>query len=121
MDRSFVERQKQLLLEQKRGVAAQLERMTHEKGFDKDKVQTKWEDWGDKEEDNANEVADFQDNISLERNLEIALEKVDGALARIAQGSYGTCEKCGQQIEEARLAAYPEATRCMTDSAKPIE
>jgi len=35
------------------------------------------------------------------------------ALARIADGSYGACEDCGEDISEGRLEAIPEATRCV--------
>ena len=35
------------------------------------------------------------------------------ALGRIADGSYGTCKECGENIGQARLEAMPEATRCV--------
>lgn len=97
---------------------SQLETLTEEKRFDKNKVQVKWKDFGTKEEDSAVEVADYQDNISLERNLEESLEKIDKALKRIEEGKYGRCEKCGKEIEQARLKAYPEATLCLSCKSK---
>lgn len=33
------------------------------------------------------------------------------------QGSYGVCESCGGPIGEERLAAVPEATRCISCQA----
>ena len=36
------------------------------------------------------------------------------ALERIAQGEYGYCEDCGDEIAEARLALDPAATRCIS-------
>lgn len=33
------------------------------------------------------------------------------------QGSYGVCESCGGPIGDERLAAVPEATRCITCQA----
>jgi RNA polymerase-binding transcription factor DksA len=38
---------------------------------------------------------------------------VDLALARIADGSYGTCERCGEPIGAGRLAARPAARTCI--------
>jgi DnaK suppressor protein len=99
-------------------IVAQLETVTKEKSFNKDKVQTKWQDLGNKDEDNAVEVADYQDNISLERNLETSLEKIKIALQKIEAGTYGICEKCGRPIEEARLSAYPEAADCVACTNK---
>jgi len=34
---------------------------------------------------------------------------IDGALQRIDEGTYGTCERCGKPIPEARLEALPTA------------
>ena len=41
------------------------------------------------------------------------LASIDLALARIADGSYGTCESCGQPIPAGRLAARPAARSCI--------
>ena len=42
------------------------------------------------------------------RSVEIAQE-------RLAEGTYGTCVDCGNEIPEARLEAIPEAIRCIDD------
>ena len=41
------------------------------------------------------------------------LAQIDRALGRIADGSYGQCESCGQPIGKLRLMAFPRATLCM--------
>ena len=38
---------------------------------------------------------------------------IQAALGRIADGSYGHCTTCGQDIGRPRLEAMPEATRCV--------
>ncbi|MDD5040288.1 MAG: TraR/DksA C4-type zinc finger protein [Patescibacteria group bacterium] len=118
MDSSRIEEVKAKLVAEKTRIAAQLKEMTEEQTFDKDKTQTKWRDIGDKEEDNAVEVADFQDSIALERNLEVTLEKIERALKKIELGTYGVCESCGKPIDDGRLAAYPEAQHCMACHTK---
>lgn len=42
------------------------------------------------------------------------LRMLDAARQRIAEGSYGTCIECGQDIGFARLRANPGAERCIT-------
>jgi DnaK suppressor protein len=42
------------------------------------------------------------------------LAQVEDALVRFDQGAYGVCERCGQQIDPARLKALPYATLCMS-------
>ena len=41
------------------------------------------------------------------------LRRIDTALLRINEGSYGQCESCGQEIPQARLQAEPTALRCV--------
>jgi DnaK suppressor protein len=40
------------------------------------------------------------------------LNRIDAALRRLEQGSYGECFECGNEIAEARLRALPFAVRC---------
>ncbi len=41
------------------------------------------------------------------------LREVEGALARMQDGTYGECVECGQPIPYGRLAAQPSAPRCI--------
>lgn len=41
------------------------------------------------------------------------LRRIDGAMSRIAAGTYGQCVECSQQIPLARLQAEPTAARCV--------
>lgn len=42
------------------------------------------------------------------------LAEVDAALARLDDGSYGTCVRCGQPIGDERLHARPAAATCIS-------
>lgn len=68
-------------------------------------------------EEEADQVEAHDIELSLEKNLEDRVMEINDALDRIAQGTYGTCERCGNEIEEARLLANPAArthTHCET-------
>ena len=41
------------------------------------------------------------------------LQSVDDAVARIDDGTYGTCARCGEPIAAGRLEARPTATTCV--------
>lgn len=41
------------------------------------------------------------------------VERIDGALRRIADGTYGRCERCDTAIPVERLAALPHARFCV--------
>uniref|UniRef100_A0A7C4GF77 Zinc finger DksA/TraR C4-type domain-containing protein n=1 Tax=candidate division WOR-3 bacterium TaxID=2052148 RepID=A0A7C4GF77_UNCW3 len=42
-----------------------------------------------------------------------ALRDIDDALRRVAEGTYGICERCGTRIAKARLEIVPHARLCM--------
>jgi len=58
--------------------------------------------------------ADIQEDIELAliQMKSETLTKVDDALARLEQGTYGNCFECGEEIAEKRLRALPFAVRC---------
>lgn len=43
----------------------------------------------------------------------VFLEKIDRALGKIAQGDFGVCDECGEEISVKRLEARPETTLCI--------
>ncbi len=46
--------------------------------------------------------------------VDALLNEVEQSLARLDAGTYGTCEECGEPIDDARLAELPTARRCGT-------
>ena len=55
-------------------------------------------------------------DLSIENNVRDLLGKIDRALKRIDDGSYGTCERCGKPIEKARIKALPYVDLCIKDA-----
>jgi DnaK suppressor protein len=51
--------------------------------------------------------------LNLVGNEKVALDKIEFALQRIADGEYGVCEDCGKKIPESRLEAIPYASVCV--------
>lgn len=49
------------------------------------------------------------------------LEKIDAALRRIVDGTYGECEECGELISVGRLRARPVTTLCIECKAEQEE
>lgn len=52
------------------------------------------------------------DLAEITRDVE-ELREVEGALLRIARGTWGYCVDCGGEIEPDRLIALPSASRCL--------
>ncbi|MFH1923195.1 MAG: TraR/DksA family transcriptional regulator [Planctomycetota bacterium] len=59
------------------------------------------------------------DNFEQEFTLSLmeseggTLEKIEAALERLEEGTYGECEECGAKIPKTRLNALPYATMCV--------
>ncbi|MBA4752691.1 MAG: TraR/DksA C4-type zinc finger protein [Sphingopyxis sp.] len=65
----------------------------------------------------AVEREDDEPRDALERVTVAEMARIRLAIARIDAGGYGVCTACGEDIEEARLNAIPEAARCRACSA----
>ncbi|HEV3479376.1 MAG TPA: TraR/DksA C4-type zinc finger protein [Gaiellaceae bacterium] len=63
--------------------------------------------------DTATETVDREIDYTLEASDGRLLAAIDGALARIEDGTYGACVNCGAQIPPERLEAMPWATLCI--------
>jgi RNA polymerase-binding transcription factor len=63
--------------------------------------------------DSASETLDREMELSIGDNAGHLLESIDAALARVAEGTYGKCERCGEAIAPDRLDALPWATKCI--------
>ena len=55
-------------------------------------------------------------DLSIENNVRDLLAKIDRALERIDDGTYGICDRCGKPIEKARIKALPYVDLCIKDA-----
>jgi DnaK suppressor protein len=54
--------------------------------------------------------------LSIEQNVRDLTQKIERALARMDEGVYGLCTRCGKPIEKARIKALPYAELCIKDA-----
>jgi len=78
------------------------------------KSDTIFPQFGDKEDENAAEVATYSDNLSLEESLESTLHDIEKAIKNIDAGTYGICSYCKKPIDEKRLLARPASSACVS-------
>jgi len=69
---------------------------------------------GDDEADASSKLFEREHELAISNNARELLSQTEHALARIATGTYGTCESCGNAIGKARLLAFPRATLCVS-------
>ena len=73
------------------------------------------EDFGadvDDLDEEKNEAESLGNQLALAQTIKERINDIDHALGKIAVGTYGVCEKCGNAIEEEVLNASPESRFC---------
>ncbi len=58
-------------------------------------------------------TVDRERDLALSAQALVAVEEIDAGLAKIANGTYGACERCQQPIPKPRLKALPYARLCV--------
>jgi RNA polymerase-binding transcription factor DksA len=114
MNQEFIEECKGKLLAEQKRIRAILGREDKfdGKGEFPGEYQPKFTEVGSEDGENASEVEQFANDLSVTADLEEKLTKIEAALKRITDGTYGQCAM-GDEIEEARLRAVPEAETCI--------
>ncbi len=65
-------------------------------------------------EEEATEALELEKRVIMEKRIRDQLVEVEHALHKLAEGTYGRCDVCGQPIDPARLKALPQATLCLS-------
>jgi DnaK suppressor protein len=71
--------------------------------------------------DQASAVTDQNFMLRLKEREQKLLKKIDEALDRMANGTFGVCESCGGEIAIKRLKARPVTTLCIDCKTKQEE
>lgn len=106
LSKEFIQKQKERLLAEKEKIDSRVKKLK------------KYPDYGQDEEDKLQEIGDYENNLSLESELEDLLRKINKALLRIEKGTYGQCSDCKGEIEKGRLEIMPYAEYCVACKAK---
>lgn len=92
--------------------------ITKKDEHEKDEHRAMFPEYGDKLDENAQEITEYSTNLATEKILEDTLRDINDALARIEKGTYGVCKYCGKDINEKRLLARPVASACIECKTK---
>lgn len=115
MDPKTLEQLKNKLLERKAEIEKELKQIIDGRSVDSTdpEAELSFPQYGDKEDENAAEVASYTDTLSLEHTLVGVLRDINSSLKRIEVGTYGVCKYCGKEIAVERLMARPDSSACM--------
>lgn len=78
----------------------------------------KFPDFGNKADENAQEISEYTTNLATDKVLEKTLRDIDNAIKRIDNNEYGVCKYCKNSIGEKRMVARPVASACIDCKTK---
>ncbi|MDF1497364.1 MAG: TraR/DksA C4-type zinc finger protein [Patescibacteria group bacterium] len=111
MDSEKLDHFKGRLIEEKERIEQELAELGSK---DPDKTDATYPESGsNSDEDNAAEITEYADIVSIEARMQAELKDVGKALDLIEQGKYGICKYCGKEIDEKRLEARPASSSCI--------
>jgi len=113
LDKKVLEAIKKELVSRREQIVDSLEDISQADTHEADNLGSKFPEYGDKPDENAQEISDYSTNSAAEKVLEKTLADIDGALKRMENGTYGVCKYCGQMINPKRLQARPVASACI--------
>ena len=109
-----VSRFRTILLEERRRLMRALHPSQHwSAGDSQGEITGDLSDYPDHPADLASETFEREKDLTIRGNARDLLERVEDALRKMDNGTYGICSNCKQPIPEGRLRAMPSAVYCV--------
>lgn len=113
MNKKVIEQIKKDLEIRKKQIEEDLSNFTKQDTHERDEHRAKFPEYGDKIDENAQEIDEYSTNLAKEKILEKTLRDINDTLDRIERGVYGICKYCKKEIGEKRLLARPVSSACI--------
>ncbi len=113
-----IEKIKEELLKRKDLLIQDLQDLSKKDPHETDNKAAIFPDFGDKPDENAQEITEYSTVVMAERVLEKSIEEINDTLKRMENNTYGLCKYCGKEIGEKRLLARPTASSCIDCKTK---
>ena len=115
LDAATIEEIKKDLLKKRDEILSELKTITNKNG---ENNHVRFPEYGDKADENAQEIDDYTTNLATDKVLESTLRDIENTLNRIEKGTYGICKYCKKPIGKKRMLARPVASTCIECKTK---
>jgi len=113
-NKEFLKKIKGLLLQEKDVLEKELNKFAKKNKNVSGDYNSNFPEYGDKDDENAAEVAEYAAELPLEESFEKTLRDNVQALKRLEDDTYGICKYCKKPIDEKRLLARPTSNACIS-------
>ena len=119
LDKETIKKIKTDLLTRKKQILKDFQEITGNKNNrDSNNHKVKFPEYGNKSDENAQEIGDYTTNLATEKVLDSTLRDINSSLKRIEKGTYGICKYCHKSIGKKRMLARPVASACIPCKTK---
>jgi len=118
LDQETIEKIKKDLLARKKQILEELGGITSNGNHDPNVSEAIFPDYGQKPDENAQEIGEYTTNLATEKVLEDTLRDIEATLDRIVKKTYGICKYCKKPIGKKRMLARPVASACVECKTK---
>ncbi|MFH1522866.1 MAG: TraR/DksA family transcriptional regulator [Patescibacteria group bacterium] len=118
LDQKTINKIKEELIARKKQILEDLEDIASKEEGNNDERRAKFPDFGNKSDENAQEISEYSTNLATEKVLETSLRDINNTLKRIENGTYGICKYCSQPIGKKRMLARTVASACIDCKTK---
>lgn len=118
MDAKILNTIKENLLKRQADIEKELVAFSEKTDEEKKESLASFPQYGDENDENAQEVNQYTTNLEAERVLEKNLKDIKNSLKKIDKGEYGICKYCHQKIEVKRLLIRPDSSACVNCKRK---
>ena len=114
MQKSEVEKYRKLLLQERERFQTEREALEEDVVYDDTRAgQSELADYDQHPGDEGTETFLKERDIAVIDSWANIIGRIDEALGKLDRGTYGTCDRCGRDISNERLAAVPYAIFCV--------
>lgn len=118
IDQATINKIKKELLARQAEITNELKELAGDMDSGQEKKRVKFPDFGDKIDENAQEIGEYSTNLATDKVLQNTLRDINNAIDRIEKGTYARCQYCQQPISKKRLLARPVASACIKCKTK---
>jgi RNA polymerase-binding protein DksA len=108
------EKYRKMLLDERDRLRKEIEAIEDDMSYSETRSgQSELADYDQHPADAGTDTFEKEKDVAVADSWRDIVGRIDEALDKIERGTYGTCDRCGREISEARLKAVPHAIYCV--------
>jgi len=108
-----LDKYRRMLLQEREHLHKEIEYIEEDISYADSGGQTELADYDQHPADTGSETYEKEKDLAIRDSWREIIGRIDEAVGKIDQGTYGQCDRCGREIPKERLDAIPYAIYCV--------